>query len=187
MFRNYAEPVKNARVACHYKPMAPFRSPVVDQPFERMGIDLVGPLTQATAGHHYVLTMVNYGARYPEAIPLRQTNSQTIAAELMTIFSRVKIPKEILSDWGANLTSKHIKELYWLLGVQPIWISSYHPKTNWYGGEVPLNNEDIAKKDLDQNGYEVGQSLNIYPLCLPRSADWDDRFQPFWDAVWQKG
>ena len=95
-----------------------------------MGIDLVGSLPRTKAGHRYVLTMVDYGTQYPEAIPLRKTDSQTIAAELMTIFSRVGVLKEILSDCGTNLTSKLIKELYRLLGVQLIQTSPYHPQTN---------------------------------------------------------
>ena len=78
------------RVARHHKHKAPLMPlPVVNQPFERVGMDLVGPLPQTKAGFHYVPTMVAYGTRYPEAIPLCHTDSQTIAAELMTIFSRV--------------------------------------------------------------------------------------------------
>ena len=101
------------RVARHHKHMAPLMSlPVVDQPFKRVGIDLVWPLPRTRASHCYVVTMVDYRTRYPEAIPLCQTDSQTIAAELMTILSRVGVPKEILSDCGANLTSKLIKEPY---------------------------------------------------------------------------
>ena len=119
------------RVACHHKhkdPLMPL--PVVNQPFERVGLDLVGPLPRRKAGHRYTLTMVDYGTRYPEAIPLCQTDSQTITAELMTIFSRFRGPKEILSDCGANCTSKLIKELYKLLGVQPIRTSPYHLQTD---------------------------------------------------------
>ena len=103
---------------------------VDNQPFERVGIDLVGPLPQTKAIHRYMLTMVDYGTRYPEAIPLHQTSSQTIAAELMIIFSRVGVLKKILSVCGANLTSKLIKELYGLLSFQPIRTSLYHPQTD---------------------------------------------------------
>ena len=49
------------RVARHHKHKTLLMPlPVVDQPFERGGIDLVGPLPQTKAGHHYVLTMVDY-------------------------------------------------------------------------------------------------------------------------------
>ena len=70
-------------VARHHKHKAPLMPlPVVDQPFERVGIDLVGPLPRMKAGHRYTLTMVDNGTQYPEALPLCQTDSQTIAAEL---------------------------------------------------------------------------------------------------------
>ena len=65
------------RVGRHHKHKAPLMPLlVVDQPFEWVGIDLVGPLPRTKVGHHYVLTMVDYGTWYPEAIPLRQTDRQ---------------------------------------------------------------------------------------------------------------
>ena len=67
--------------------------PVTDQPFARVGIDLVGPLPRTKAEQRFILTMVDYATRYPEAIPLKRTDSETIAGELMTIFSHVGVLK----------------------------------------------------------------------------------------------
>lgn len=53
-----------------------------------------------------------------------------MAEELLKFFSRVGIPREILTDCGANFTSKLMGELYNLLGVKAIKTSPYHPQTD---------------------------------------------------------
>ena len=43
--------------------------PVVDVPFKRVAMDLIGPIEPAgEAGHRYILTLVDYATRYPGAI-----------------------------------------------------------------------------------------------------------------------
>ena len=45
--------------------------PVVGVPFERVGINIVGPLDPKTAlGNRFILVLVDHATRYPEAIPL---------------------------------------------------------------------------------------------------------------------
>ncbi|XP_053479304.1 uncharacterized protein LOC128606843 isoform X2 [Ictalurus furcatus] len=64
--------------------------PIIGIPFERIGMDLVGPLPRSTRGHEYILVIVDYATRYPEAVPLRKTTSRNIAKELVLLFSCVK-------------------------------------------------------------------------------------------------
>ena len=73
--------------------------------------------------------LMDNGSRYPEAIPLKNIDSQTVDTALVDIFSRLGIPEEILSDQGANFISKLMQDLYKLLGVKPIRTSPYHPQT----------------------------------------------------------
>ena len=46
----------------------------------------------------------------------------------MPIFSRVGVPREILTDQGTNFTSKFLKVIYHLLHVHPIRTTPYHPQ-----------------------------------------------------------
>ena len=42
--------------------------PLIDTPFKRVAVDLVGPITPASErGHRYIFTLVDYTTRYPEA------------------------------------------------------------------------------------------------------------------------
>ena len=77
-----------------------------------------------------MLVLCDYATRYPEAIPLHRIEAKHIAEQLITIFSRVAVPREILTDQGSSLTTKLLAELYQLLHVHPIRTSLYHLQTN---------------------------------------------------------
>ena len=79
--------------------------PVVTEPFSRAAIVIMGPLPSSQAGNWYVLTICDYGTRYPEAVPLPTVDDPTIAEELLKIFARVGIPRGILMD--QRVTYKH--------------------------------------------------------------------------------
>lgn len=105
--------------------------PIITEPFTRVAIDIVGPLSPSSSGgHRYILTLIDFATGYPEAIPLRETTSIAVAEALLEIFSRVGIPREILSDNGAQFTSQLMGEVHKLLGVKPLFSSVYHPMGN---------------------------------------------------------
>ena len=61
--------------------------PLIDNPFQRAAIDLVGPITPATeSGNRYILTMVDYATCYPEAIALPKIETERIAEALISLF-----------------------------------------------------------------------------------------------------
>jgi hypothetical protein len=62
--------------------------PVITQPFDRVAIDIVGPLPRTKSGYSYLLTMIDYGSRCPDAVPLKSTDSKSIATALLSMFSR---------------------------------------------------------------------------------------------------
>ena len=75
--------------------------PRIDVPFRRVATDLIGPLKPVTYNkNRYILTLVDYATRYPEAVPLASIDTETVAEALVSIFSRVGIPNEVLTDMG---------------------------------------------------------------------------------------
>ena len=55
---------------------------------------------------------------------------KTVVDTLLLVFSRVGIPKEILTDQGTNFMSNLMSELFKLLGVKHLRTSPYHPQTD---------------------------------------------------------
>lgn len=89
-------------------------------------MDMVGPLLKSALGHEYILVIVNYITRYPEALPLRKTIY--IATELVLLFSRVGIPKELLTNQGMPFVSKLMADLCSLLQVWHLRTTVYRSK-----------------------------------------------------------
>jgi len=54
---------------------------------------------------------MDYATRYPEAIALKNVSTVAVAEALVSIFSRVGIPEEILSDQETQFTSRLMKEV----------------------------------------------------------------------------
>jgi len=61
-------------------------------------MDLIGPLDRSLQGYRFVLVIVDYATRYPEAVPLCSISAKSVPQALFQLFSRVGIPKEILMD-----------------------------------------------------------------------------------------
>ena len=81
---------------------------------------LLGPCHVVALGiDTYLLCVIN-ATRYPEAFALKSVDAENVAEALMTMFSRVGVPKEILTDQGTNFTSKLLAELYRLLQVKAV-------------------------------------------------------------------
>ena len=104
--------------------------PVINEPFRRVAIDIVGPLNRTKKGNKFILTLMDFATRYPEAVPLKRIDARTVAEALCEIFSRLGIPEEILSDQGSNFTSKLMQEIFNLLNIKHIRTSPYHPQTD---------------------------------------------------------
>ena len=109
-------------------PLVPL--PIIDEPFSRIAMDIVGPLPRSRSGNKYVLVLCDYATRYPEAIPLKSIDASHVAEELVKLFARVGIPEEILTDQGTNFTSQLLTEIYHLLHIHPIRTTPYHPQTD---------------------------------------------------------
>ena len=69
-------------------PVAPLGSvPIIGVAFEKVAIDLIGPIEPpSTEGHRYILTLMDYATRYPEAAALKDKTAETVANALINFF-----------------------------------------------------------------------------------------------------
>ncbi|XP_073726116.1 uncharacterized protein [Misgurnus anguillicaudatus] len=66
-------------------PKAPLMPlPIIDVPFQRLGMDIVGPLERSKAGNKYMLVICDYGSRYPEVFPLKNIKACSFLFGLKT-------------------------------------------------------------------------------------------------------
>ena len=105
--------------------------PVIDVPFSRICIDLIGPLNPPSArGHRYVLTCVDVATRFPHAVPLKSITAEAVAEALVSIFSSTGLPDELLCDLGTQFTADVMREVLRMLSISQLHSSPYHPQTN---------------------------------------------------------
>lgn len=127
------------------------KMPLIDTPFERIAVDLVGPISPVTEkGNRYSLTVVDYSTRYPEAIPLKNIETERVAEALVYIFSMMGMPKEILSDMGTQFTSNVMKEVSRLLSFKQLVTTPYHPACN---GLVEMLRKMCSERPTDWDIY----------------------------------
>ncbi|XP_042320340.1 uncharacterized protein LOC121929090 [Sceloporus undulatus] len=105
--------------------------PIIEVPFQRVAVDILGPLPRKTArGKQYILTLVDFCTRWPEAVPLGAISAKAVAQALTDIFARVGWPLEILTDAGTNFMSKAVNRLWESHGVKHLTSVPYHHQTN---------------------------------------------------------
>ena len=101
-------------------------------------------------GHKYILTMLDSATRFFIAIPLKKTDSVTIAEALMGQFCIYGIPNVIHMDHGSNLSSELMKQLYHLYGVKITHSSIYHPQGNSVIERNHATMKNILKKMIGE-------------------------------------
>ena len=133
-----------------------------------MAFDLVGPLPQTKICNKYILTCMCLGSKYPEAIPLKQVDVETVAEGMLEVFSRTGIPCEILTDQGSVFTGRIMKELCSVLGISHLKTSPYHPLTDGCLERWLSSLKTMLKKK--ENRQEEWDRLLKYLLFAYRQA-----------------
>lgn len=89
------------------------------RPFEKIFIDIVGPLTITYENNKYILTIQDDLTKYSGGVPLPDQEAKTVAKALVEKFICIfGIPECILSDQGTNFTSKLFSEVSRLLRIK---------------------------------------------------------------------
>lgn len=152
---------------------------MVAQPFHTIAMDMVGPLLRSKVGHKYILTICDYGTKYPEAIPLRNTDGKHVAEELVMVFSRVGIPEKILTDCGSNFTSRLMEKLYQLLGIKSITTSPYHPQTDGMVKRFNATLKHMLRKLLQKFDSQWDKALSYLLFAYQEVPQAATGFSPF--------
>ncbi|XP_072182290.1 uncharacterized protein [Diadema setosum] len=153
--------------------------PIIGEPFQRIALDIVGPLPKSKKGNMYILVICDYSTRYPEAIPLRSTNADKIADELIKLFSRVGVPQEILTDQGSNFMSKLMVQVCESLGIRKIRTSPYHPQSNGLVERFNSTLKGMLKPYMDEGKCNWDEHLPYVLFAYREVPQESTGFSPF--------
>ncbi|XP_050777346.1 KRAB-A domain-containing protein 2 [Gopherus flavomarginatus] len=142
-------------------------------------MDLVGPLPRSAAGFQYVLVLVDYATRFPEAIPLQSMMARTIAGELVKVFARVGLRKEILTDKVTNFTSRLLNQVCRLLGVKQLRTFVYHLQTDGLVERFNRTLKDMLRRFPPDEPCHWDQLLPPLLLAVREVPQASTKFSPF--------
>lgn len=102
-----------------------------EQSFQKIALDIVGPLTLTEQGNKYILTIQDNLTKYTQAYPIPDQESQTIAKTFVNEFiCKFALPQTILTDQGTNFLSQLMKSVSKLFKLKHIQTTAYHPQSN---------------------------------------------------------
>ncbi|GFY65666.1 transposon Tf2-9 polyprotein [Trichonephila inaurata madagascariensis] len=91
---------------------------------------LVGPFPPSD-GFTFLLTCIDRYTRWPEVIPISDISAEAVAKTFITNWiSRFGVPAIITTDEGGQFQSHHLYSLKFMLGIQRIRTTPYHPSSN---------------------------------------------------------
>ena len=114
-----------------HKVIAPMQVMKVPGAFQRVSVDILGPLPITTSGNRYVLCFTDHCTRWPILVPLKVTDASTIARAFFdNVICVHGCPETLLSDRGKNFLSKIVLEVCRIMRTHKLNTSSYHPQCN---------------------------------------------------------
>lgn len=154
--------------------------PLIDSPFERVAVDIVGPIEpRASDGSRYILTLVDFATRWPEAVPLRNIETTTVAEALVSIFCRVGIPKQVLSDRGTQFTSAMMEEVWRLLACRGLQTTPYHPMGNGLCERFNGTLKKMLKRMAAEQPKEWPRFISPLLFAYREAPQSSTKFSPF--------
>jgi hypothetical protein len=179
--RNYIETCDICQRQGKPKPTEVLRPIGVGQAFDRLGIDIVGPLKPTTTGKRYIVVATDYFTKWPEARAIEKADAKTVAWFLYDeIICRHSCPREILSDRGAVFVSQIVTNLIEIIGTHRRLTSAYHPQSN---GLTERYNQTLCqtlKKCVKETTQEwdtlIASALFAYRTTKNRTT----KYEPFY-------
>ncbi len=80
--------------------------PQVAEPWEIVGMDLVGKLTPNKNGYQYICVMIDYFTKWCEAFPLKTKSAEEVTGCNVKLFYKFGAPKRLLTDQGTEFVNK---------------------------------------------------------------------------------
>ncbi len=153
----------------------------VGQPFDRVGMDIVGPLPVTLRGNKYIVVATEYLTKWPEARAIPDAKAASVVSFFYEdIICRHGCPKVLLTDQGTHFVNELLNSLCLRLGVQHKLSTAYRPQTN--GLTERFNRtlcETLAKFSMeDQQNWDLYLPSALFAYRTIRQGT--TRFEPFY-------
>ncbi|XP_056606892.1 uncharacterized protein LOC130424925 [Triplophysa dalaica] len=152
---------------------------VVNQPFELLGMDLIGKLTLTDNGNQYICVIIDYLTKWPQAYPLKSKSAIEVTQCLINFVHQFEAPKRVLTDQGTEFVNQLNRHVCSVLNIQRSLCAPYHPQTN---GLVERMNATIQRalcklvKDQPKN-WDRHLDAVMFAICTKKQMT--TKFSPY--------
>jgi len=152
----------------------------VGQPFDKIGIDLLGPFRSSVKGKTMIVVATDYATRYVETAALRDGKAENVARFILeNIINRHGCPRSILSDRGAVFRSEIVTNLLQKMGIQTSFTTSYHPACNGLTERYNKTLADMLSKFVSTDQRDWCQYIGHLTFAYNTSVQDTTKFSPF--------
>ena len=124
----------------------------VTRPWEKIAIDIIGPLPRSNKGNLYILTIIDYFTKWPEAFPMNNKSAETVARIIVKeVFTRHGTPEHIITDRGTQFMGQLFEKISELLETKHHKTTAYHPQSD--GLVERLNQTSIRINETGMTSY----------------------------------
>lgn len=162
--------------AGHMQPIPP-----TEIPFQRLGIDLLGPFPKSRCGNRWIVVSVDYATTYVETKAIPDSSAEQIAMFLLQrIILRHGAPRELISDRGRNFLSAILASLLHACSVVHHTTTSYHPQTNGMTERINKTLVDMLYLYVDVEQTNWDEILPFSTFAYNTSLHSVTGFSPFY-------
>ena len=123
---------------------------------------------------------VKKDAGNPEAVPLKKLDMETVAEALVDIFSRLRVPEEILSDVGTQFVCDCVREVTQLLSVKQLTTTPYHPMCNSLTEKFTGTMKSMLKRLCSEQPRQWHRYINPLLFAYREVPQESTGFSPFY-------
>ncbi|XP_019213044.1 uncharacterized protein LOC100692678 isoform X6 [Oreochromis niloticus] len=149
------------------KTVAPALHPIkVKEPWEVLGMDLIGPLPETRLGNRYVLTMTDLFTKWVIAEPLKSKTAAEVSAIMTSKLYTFGMVRKIITDQGKEFVNQLNNSIFSMLNIKHAVSSAYHPQTNGQDERTNQNIKRALRKYVNQNhdDWDVHLAAVVYGI-----------------------
>jgi len=149
-------------------------------PFEKVAIDITGPLPPAHNGHRYILGIIDYYSKYPVLVSIPNVDAKTVAEAVIRHWVAIfGAPFSIHSDRGTCFQSELFREMCAFLNIHKTKTAPYYPQADGVIERLFRTVKDMIYATVKSHRRDWYSTLPIIELGLRSSICSSTRFSPY--------
>ena len=167
-------PTCQFRRANNAKPIGHLQSLPVGDLFDRVSMDVIGPLPITKRRNRYIVVAVEFVSRYVFAVAIKQNTTKAMLDFLMSeIIHRHGVFKTLLTDNASTFRSSFFQRFNRLLGSINLFSSPYHSRTNGLVERQNRSIEEILSNYVNNSQKDWDKYLGSTIYCLNTAVHHD--------------